>query len=254
MTCHLHDLVEHLTSDRVRTHALIAQDDRIHTLLQRAALIARNAMCFHIGNSDSCAAEEIDVVPELVRLPFAACWFETQHATENGVSRLGVLAEESDDVTVWYVFMFDALTRRWCLVAWASIVGIAEGKLAWGVSPNTVEASYASGVVDFLTVVAAFLSALNCSNVRKVEHLPEAKLQRARAKRGKLPLFSFWTLHLNLEQAEDGDALGGTHASPRLHLRRGHARQYAPGKWTWVQPHVVGNKTLGIVHKDYAAP
>ncbi len=45
---------------------------------------------------------------------------------------------------------------------------------------------------------------------------------------------------------------GGTHASPRLHLRRGHPRQYAPGKYCWVQPCVVGNKAAGMVHKDYA--
>jgi len=44
----------------------------------------------------------------------------------------------------------------------------------------------------------------------------------------------------------------GTHASPALHLRRGHARQYSPGLYTWVQPCIVGNKKDGLVHKDYA--
>jgi hypothetical protein len=46
--------------------------------------------------------------------------------------------------------------------------------------------------------------------------------------------------------------VGGAHASPRLHLRRGHARQFAPGKWTWVRDCAVGNKVAGVISKDYA--
>lgn len=61
-------------------------------------------------------------------------------------------------------------------------------------------------------------------------------------------------LDIDLDHAQtDRESMGGTHASPRLHLRRGHARQYAEGKYCWVQPHVVGNKKLGMVHKDYRA-
>ena len=94
---------------------------------------------------------------------------------------------------------------------------------------------------------------MNCSNIIKVEHNPDEKLQKARIKRGKKPLFSYWTLQLSIpNEREEGASLGGTHASPRVHLRRGHARQYAPGKYTWVQPCAVGNKSLGVIHKDYA--
>jgi hypothetical protein len=98
----------------------------------------------------------------------------------------------------------------------------------------------------------SFLSALHCCNVKQEEHHPDAKLNKARAKRGKAPLFSYWTLQLD-GKTERGNDHGGTHASPRVHLRRGHPRQYTPGKWTWVQPHAVGNKAAGMVHKDYAA-
>lgn len=100
--------------------------------------------------------------------------------------------------------------------------------------------------------VKAFLSALHCSNVRRQEHAPDVKLQKARARRGKAPLFSYWTLQLD-GKSDRGADHGGTHASPRVHLRRGHPRQYAPGKWTWVQAHAVGNRAAGIVHKDYSA-
>jgi hypothetical protein len=100
--------------------------------------------------------------------------------------------------------------------------------------------------------VFIFMSALNCVNVRRLEERPSEQLQKARARRGKLPLFSTWTLELDLEnRVASREDLGGTHASPRLHLRRGHARQYAPAKWCWVQPAVVG-RSHGIIHKDYA--
>lgn len=64
------------------------------------------------------------------------------------------------------------------------------------------------------------------------------------------PLFSYWTLHLT---HTDGTPrpMGGTHNSPRVHLRRGHPRQYAPGRWTRVQPCAVGSPSRGMVHKDY---
>lgn len=108
--------------------------------------------------------------------------------------------------------------------------------------------------MDLICILLRFLTALNCCNVRRTEHKPDTALQKARAKRGKQPLFSYWTLDIDLDHAQtDRESMGGTHASPRLHLRRGHARQYAEGKYCWVQPHVVGNKKLGMVHKDYRA-
>jgi hypothetical protein len=52
---------------------------------------------------------------------------------------------------------------------------------------------------------------------------------------------------------KQGDSLGGTHASPRLHLRRGHIRHCYTGQYVWVRPTTVGNKRLGIIFKDYDA-
>jgi hypothetical protein len=99
--------------------------------------------------------------------------------------------------------------------------------------------------------VILFMICLNCSNIKRLEHKPDHALQKSRAKKGKLPLFSYWTLHLD-GRSESGESLGGTHASPRVHIRRGHPREYTPGKFTWVQPAVVGNPRMGMVHKDYA--
>lgn len=68
------------------------------------------------------------------------------------------------------------------------------------------------------------------------------------------PLFSTWTLSINIpKERRESVALGCSHASPRVHLRRGHPREYRPGLWTWVQPCAVGAKENGMIHKDYRA-
>lgn len=248
-TCHLRELAEQLASNEINATALVAQDNRVYAALDGAELAAKNAMCFHMG--EGMEMDGFRFIPDLVRLPFSACWFEFDHTRDDGISRFGVLAREVESETVWFVFCRPAGQRHWQIMGWASIAGKTREAINWALRPKEIDA-YAPSVLEILHIVSAFLSALNCSNVSKVENRPEPKIQRARAKRGKLPLFSFWTLVLDLDRAQEGKSSGGTHASPRLHLRRGHARQYSPGKWTWVQPHAVGNKKAGIVHKDYA--
>jgi hypothetical protein len=45
--------------------------------------------------------------------------------------------------------------------------------------------------------------------------------------------------------------LGGTHASPRQHDRRGHMRRLPGGRQVWVKPCRVGDAALGTVFHDY---
>lgn len=44
-----------------------------------------------------------------------------------------------------------------------------------------------------------------------------------------------------------------SHASPRLHWRRGHIRRLAPERVTWVRPTLVGKSENGVVVADYGA-
>ena len=97
------------------------------------------------------------------------------------------------------------------------------------------------------------IAVMNCSNVTVIDS-PEKKLiNRKRKAKGKLPLFTFKTLHICTGKSKANKAAGGgTHSPPRIHLRRGHIRRLSSGTTTWVQPCVVGDKTKGIVHKDYS--
>lgn len=103
------------------------------------------------------------------------------------------------------------------------------------------------------TAIMQLCAALNCSNV-STETLPAPKfLNKKRAKSGKPPLFEYKILKVDTTPTATRQSIpgGGTHASPRVHLRRGHIRRL-PVKSVWVQPCVVGDKSRGVVMKDYA--
>jgi len=94
---------------------------------------------------------------------------------------------------------------------------------------------------------------LNCSNVNDNEIITPPKfLNKKRKKKGKVPFFEYRIL--TVKQSDNNDKkppIGGTHASPRVHLRRGHIRHLPSGSTTFVQPCVVGDKKRGVIHKDY---
>lgn len=104
---------------------------------------------------------------------------------------------------------------------------------------------WASLAVNTFAVIA-------CSNVQYRDIEPDHALQRSRAQRGKPLLFGYKILVINPAGRIEAknDSIGGHHASPRVHLRRGHIRRL-PTMNVWVQPCVVGDKTRGMVHKDY---
>lgn len=97
------------------------------------------------------------------------------------------------------------------------------------------------------------LKVMNCSNIIIKDHKPGKFINQKRKKKSKIPLLSYKTLHIDTGQkVVSRKAAKGTHASPRVHLRRGHIRRLASGKTVWVQPCVVGNKDQGAVIKDYS--
>lgn len=67
---------------------------------------------------------------------------------------------------------------------------------------------------------------------------------------GKLPSYEWRTVTIE-QKAKRSEHKGGTHASPRLHDRRGHMRNLSTGKCVWVRPCKVGSAELGTVFHDY---
>lgn len=81
----------------------------------------------------------------------------------------------------------------------------------------------------------------------------EAATNRKRINKGKKPLIEFKTAVIEGKKTVMSSTPHGTHASPRLHWRRGHWRTMSKsGKKTWIAPMEVGDEDNGRVIKTYA--
>lgn len=114
-------------------------------------------------------------------------------------------------------------------------------------SPFDYRTSPATGVLAF---VAAFLESLETTPA--VGYLPAKRANWAkRVRQGKAPTYDWTTITIEPAKPK-GEDLGGTHASPRWHERRGHWRLIKKtGKRVWVKNCEVGDKALGAVFHDY---
>jgi len=110
--------------------------------------------------------------------------------------------------------------------------------------------SMAQDYQDELWAYTDFCRVLHDNHVTFDDVEPDAKLNKMRRARGKAPLFTYKVLTIGKKKRKSRH-LGGTHASPRSHLRRGYYRTSRNGIRHWVQPCMVKGETDGFVHKDY---
>lgn len=100
--------------------------------------------------------------------------------------------------------------------------------------------------------VLCLLQLLACSNVATHLEPPPKKLADVARKRGRSPFFSYHVLTVPGD-ASDREDHGGTHASPRQHVRRGHYRRLPTGRTIFVNQCLVGDARRGLVAKSYLA-
>jgi hypothetical protein len=91
------------------------------------------------------------------------------------------------------------------------------------------------------------LNALSCSNVETTRIHSK---QGAKVKHG-LPFDSYHVLTIKQSATSAREALGGSHRSPREHLRRGHVRRLESGSRIWVNATVVNPGVGAVIAKDY---
>lgn len=191
------------------------------------------------------------------RLPYETCAFEFTNDGDGRQWGSIVIAWESPGLMEFVHFHRLPQSDSWCFAGHAelskdenAIAYYPDGiinKLREGLSKDDMKLY----IEFFQWQVAKFLSVLNCVNVKtEIIEAPVA-LNRKRQKSGKPPIYSYKTLVLRPSAAQRSDQ-GGTHESPRIHLRRGHIKHRRTGDFWW-QPHVVGDRARGIVMKDYRA-
>jgi hypothetical protein len=204
--------------------------------------MASKAVCFDFGDSEMQFGFSDGEPP---RLPFPTVWAEIDIFTvEEEKVRSGALFEETDK-DLYALFFVRHKGSHWKLVSVAYTDWI-DGKRKMFASPPRED----GGHVRLPSIYFKAFEAIQCVNVERVEQKP-LPMQARKARSRGVPIFSTWTLALKLSRKES-QKLGGTHASPRVHLRRGHVREFAPGRTTWVQSCVVRGKGRGMIAKDYA--
>ena len=110
----------------------------------------------------------------------------------------------------------------------------------------------AADILDTATSIFARLCEVLANHeVETTDVEPDDKANRLRRIKGYAPLYTYKTLVIGPPKKRKVVRGGGTHASPRSHLRRGYYRTSRNGVRHWVQACMVMGETPGFVHKDY---
>lgn len=120
----------------------------------------------------------------------------------------------------------------------------------WFGSTDSFMQQVCTDLRDEINAYIDFCYVLHSHEVTYDETEPDTAKNRFRRARGKAPLFTYKVLTIGKKKRKS-QKLGGTHASPRSHLRRGYYRTSRNGVRHWVQPCMVKGETDGFVHKDY---
>jgi len=81
----------------------------------------------------------------------------------------------------------------------------------------------------------------------------DAAVNAKRARKGKRPFFEWTTVEVK-PRAAVSEPSGGTHASPKPHMRRGHVRRYKSGKVVAIKSMIVNKHKMpqeGFIFHDY---
>lgn len=183
------------------------------------------------------------------RAPFQNTLLQFETPSNPNASHAIVLWRDQPDGSVQIIAAQRLMNKEWRSVSPTTITRNADGSFHYE------RVVYDEGATQFVMMCHAqamnLFYILGCSNVETADNPAPAALNKKRAKAGKFPVLEYKTLVLKLDSLRTGgQAGGGTHASPRVHLRRGHVRRLESGRRVWVQACVVGS-THGMVLKDY---
>jgi len=101
-------------------------------------------------------------------------------------------------------------------------------------------------------ITAMALIGDSTATAAKPSYIGSKFLNEKRIKKGKRPFFDWTTI--TVEPRAPSQSLGGTHASPKPHMRRGHVRRLKSGKIVMVKSMIINKHKMpeeGFVFHDY---
>lgn len=189
--------------------------------------------------------ETLVVDDELVAIPYQKTI--VVGVDSDGSKFMFVLIGGDDSVAVSGIFDVGNVARQY--IEPFSYVNTPEGMRVYGLKDEPPPRSH---YLPVMAIVSTFLRGLSGPNQAHVPTARKSLINSKRAAKGKGPvLFDWRTVNVG-PVTQKMPHQGGTHASPRLHDRRGHWRTYrATGKRVWVRDCKVGDASKGVVFKDY---
>ena len=199
-------------------------------------------------------SDEVDLIGRTVstgvlNLPHPAVIFELKDRGPLFRSQV-VYARQVGAVVEAIYFVQERGTKRWSdVIAHAVFTpeGYADIETNPGITRPEDRNKYAEVIAAIVWRSLAILSQAGVVAERTVSRVHRPKLAGAGI-RG-------WTWHqvdiVPERLVRTSEQQGGTHASPRWHIRRGHWRQFADGRRVFVRACEVGDPARGGVIKDY---
>lgn len=237
------------------------KDAKVREDCAQAASVLRDAVKFMVPSTGRALNDPelraLDINGE-IRLPFKTIAIEYAPG-DNGERRISVAKEMPISaggpselfISTWFVIRMDAQSAWMSTpVVFLPITNFVEVLSDGALYPK---AFHIAEMPDELALeapiaVLSLLNALACSNV-KIEAIPPRK-PRKKA-RSAIPFDTYHILTLDPPRGADRVAGGGSHRSPREHLRRGHIRRLDDGRRIWVNATVVNAGVGGKIAKDY---
>lgn len=141
-----------------------------------------------------------------------------------------------------------------------SVIHLAEGKLKMSRPLVTRKLNYELAEeqtmdnMAYLAILAIYKLTIAGGDMYVSKPTPEEIVtNKKRINKGKKPLIEFRLITVDGKKPSLPSMPHGTHASPRLHWRRGHWRTMKKsGKKVWIDSMLVGDEENGKIIKDYA--
>lgn len=214
-------------------------------IAQAPVYLFPNQAAFDSDEVDQAARTLMD---ELPRLPHREVIFEVPDHNGRLASHV-VYARQVDGGVACIYLQRNKVSGRWTDVlvhARFCEPGIADVEL----NPKIDEDERAGYAQAGSGIVWRALGILATSPVTTAHEIPRTR--RRKLERAGVTGWNWTMVSVDPEQVKPrSPSRGGTHASPRWHIRRGHWRNLADGRRIFIRECQVGDMTRGGVVKDY---